>query len=193
MLNNLYRCLSKESYSSEIKHHKKTKRLPNNVPYFVDNIWEWLRPDNMPTRRLAVYASAHKSLALKFATSDDLLCKIRFADKANIVQIGQYQDAKLHPDVKKLPRLVTKYLGQSWLDSDLTNKKKYGQLFLPLLSRNETDSLLSIPELHDLKSQIINTSTFWHDVNHVISNYQLTDGELFFYADDGYYLDIEEK
>ena len=193
MTTNIYRSLSKESYSPDLKRHKKTKRAPSNVPYLVDNIWEWLRPDTMPTRRLTVCASPFKELALKYATSKDLLCTIRFAGKANVVQISQYQDAKLHPDVKKLPRTITKYLGQNWLDSDLTNKQTYGQLFIPLLSSEEVSSILNTPELLNLKEQLINTSTFWQDVNHVNGDYQLTDGELFFYADDGYYLDVKDK
>jgi len=193
MTNKIYRSLSKASYSPELKQHKTTKRAPSNVPYVVDNIWEWLRPENMPTRRLTVCASPFKELALKYATSNDLLCSVGFAGKTNVVQITNYQDAKLHPDVKKLPRLITKYLGQNWLDSDLVNKQSYGQLFIPLLSSEEVSSLLSTPELLDLKEQLTKTSTFWQDVNHVDDDYQLTDGELFFYADDGYFLDIEEK
>ncbi len=193
MTNKIYRSLSKASYSAELKRHKTTKRAPSNVPYVVDNIWEWLRPVNMPTRRLTVCASPFKELALKYATSNDLLCSVRFAGKANVVQITNYQDAKLHPDVKKLPRLITKYLGQHWLDSDLANKQTHGQLFIPLLSSEEVSDILSTPELLDLKEQLTKTSTFWQDVNHVNGDYQLTDGELFFYADDGYYLDIEEK
>ena len=102
MTNKFYRSLSEASYSPELKRHKTTKRAPSNVPYVVDNIWEWLRPDNMPTRRLTVCASPFKELALKYATSNDLLCSIRFAGQANVVQISQYQDAKLHPDVKNI-------------------------------------------------------------------------------------------
>lgn len=193
MANKFFRSLSANSYSSDLKHHKTTKRAPSNVPYVVDNIWEWLRPDNMPTRRLTVCASPFKELALKYATSNDLLCSIRFAGQANVVQISQYQDAKLHPDVKKLPRVITKYLGQNWLDSEVDNKQLYGQLFIPLLSRDEVSKVLSTPELFDLKEQLITTSTFWEDVSHVTNDYKLTDGELFFYADDGYYLEIENK
>lgn len=193
MTNKIYRSLSKTSYSAELKRHKTTKRAPSNVPYLVDNIWEWLRPNDMPTRRLTVCASPFKELALKYATSNDLLCSVRFAGKANVVQITNYQDAKLHPDVKKLPRLITKYLGQNWLDSALANKQTHGQLFIPLLSGEEVASILSTPELLDLKEQLTNTSTFWQDINHVDGDYQLTDGELFFYADDGYFLDIKEK
>lgn len=193
MTNKFYRSLSEASYSPALKRHKTTKRAPSNVPYVVDNIWEWLRPDNMPTRRLTVCASPFKELALKYATSNDLLCSIRFAGDANVVQISQYQDAKLHPDVKKLPRLITKYLGQNWLDSAIDDKQLYGQLFIPLLSSEEVSTILSTPELLDLKEQLLKLSTFWQDVHHVSSNYQLTDGELFFYANDGYFLDIEEK
>ena len=189
----IFRSLSESSYSSDLKRHKTTKRAPSNVPYVVDNIWEWLRPNIMPTRRLTVCASPFKELALKYATSNDLICSIRFAGQANVVQISQYQDAKLHPDVKKIPRLITKYLGQNWLDSELDSKKTHGQLFIPLLSSEEVSTVLSTPELLDLKQELINTSTFWQDVSHVTKDYQLTDGELFFYADDGYYLDIENK
>ena len=40
-----------------------TSRPPGNVPYYVDNIWEWLRPEGAPSRRKAAFASPTPELA----------------------------------------------------------------------------------------------------------------------------------
>lgn len=91
----IYRGIAKGSYSSSLIHHFKSKRAPSNISYLVDNIWEWLRPDNKPSRRTAVYASPQKSLASKYATENDCVCKVEFEGAVQLVQLSNYQDAKL--------------------------------------------------------------------------------------------------
>ena len=48
---------------------QSTIRVPSNVPYVVDNLWESLRPKNMPSRRHAIYASPTPELALQNASA----------------------------------------------------------------------------------------------------------------------------
>lgn len=65
MKNQVFRGISKENYDERVIQHFYSERIPLNVPYLVDNIWEWLRPDNMPKRRRSVYASPKKRVGFK--------------------------------------------------------------------------------------------------------------------------------
>jgi hypothetical protein len=192
MKNKVYRGIAKENYSIELIHHFKTKRAPSNIPYLVDNIWEWMRPSTMPSRRISVYASPQKELALKYATSNDYVCSIKFEKSVQMVQLTDYQDAKLHPEVKSIPKIILSHLGQNWLDSDLVGKKDIGQLFIPLLSKEEVESILLAPEMQSLKMSLFNHVDFWNDIKIIDEQTDLTEGELFFYAEDGYYLEIND-
>lgn len=59
---------------------------------------------------------------------------------------------------------------------------------MPLLDEQEVSSLLAHPTLKDLKQQLIDKVSFWHDIALISEQSSLTDGELFFYASDGYFL-----
>lgn len=192
MTNKIYRGISKRNYSDKIIKHYETKRIPSNIPYLVDNLWEWLRPENMPTRRTAVYASPKKELAFEYATENDYVCNVTFEGLHSVVQIKDYSDAKFHPDVKSLPKLVLKHLGQEWIDSKLSCKLLLGRLFIPSLEKEEIESILSDDLFKELKEELINTSLFWKDTYMLEDGYEQTIGELFFYAKDGYYLNIED-
>lgn len=192
MKNKFYRGLSKKSYTTEIVQHFKTQRAPSNIPYLVDNLWEWLRPLNMPSRRFSVYASPLKELAEKYALSSDLICLVELQGKSKAVQLTNYQDAKLHPDVRILQKTVLNYLGQDWLEADIENKALAGKLFIPLLSKDEIDDILDTAQMRDLKDIILKESQFWGDVSIINDETVLTDGELFFHSKDGYKLILED-
>lgn len=184
----IYRGIAKRYYSQEVIHHFKSKRAPSNIPYLVDNIWEWLRPEDKPSRRTAVYASPQKSLASQYATENDYVCTVGFKGGVDLVQVTNYPDAKFHPDVKNIPKLLLSYLGQQWLESDLEVKSEFGPLFMPLLNKEQVEKILSHPVLVQLKQTLIKEVKFWSDVHCIDEQSLLTDGELFFYAKDGYFL-----
>jgi hypothetical protein len=188
MRNKVYRGIRKDSYSEEIIHHFNTKRAPSNIPYLIDNLWEWLRPDNFPSRRYSVYASPKKELAEKYATSNDLICVVELEGDNKTFQLKDYQDAKLHPDIKVLQRAVMGFLGQDWLEGHYGQKLFSGRLFFPCLSKEEVDEILNDQDMFELRDLIIEKSTFWNDVFIVDEDYELTDGELFFHSKDGYRL-----
>lgn len=183
----LYRAIGSNNYSNKIIHHFSTKRLPSNVPYIVDNIWEFLRPEHMPSRRLSVCASPSPELALDFATSNNLLCEVNFEGQSNTVQLKDYHDAKYHPDIKTIPKVIAQYLTQEWLDKPLYAKERLGRLYIPLLEKEEVEDILS-SNLEGLKFQLHDESKFWDDVYHVEDLDSPTNGEIFFYAEDGYRL-----
>lgn len=189
----IYRAIGKENYSTKIINHLKTKRVPSNIPYVVDNILEWLRPHNMPSRRTAVFASNSKELAFMYSNNNEYICSVRFENEKNskVVQIKGYDDAKLHPDIKNLAKVVLDYLKKDYLESSLSEKEKNDlfKIFIPILSKDEIEEI--IPE--DLKSSILKISTFWKDtvfINVEGNEYKESSGEIFFHAQDGYYLDL---
>lgn len=182
----IYRSLAKSSYKPDIQYPATTQRMPSNVPFFVDNIWEWLRPEHFPSRRTSVYASPAAELAAKYANANDLIATIEFAGSYSAVQLTDFQDARFHPDVKKLPATFRKNVGQAWLDADIADKKALGALFIPVLSQNEVNGImLNYPEIADT---LRSTSTFWKDCKLITETSILTDGEVFFSAEDGYRL-----
>lgn len=184
---NIYRAIAEQYYSEQLNLHKTTKRLPSNVPYIVDNIWEFLRPEHMPSRRFTVCASPSKELALELATSNDLLCEVSFVGTPNVVKLKDYHDAKYHPDIKAIPKIIAQYLTQEWLDKPLSLKQRFGMLYIPLLDKEEVGDILS-GHLEALKFQLCAESKFWNDVYHLEDLDEPTNGEIFFHSDDGYYL-----
>jgi hypothetical protein len=53
----IYRREQTNSNSLDIRFRQTTRRPPGNIPYIVDNLWEWMRPDSFPCRRHSVFAS----------------------------------------------------------------------------------------------------------------------------------------
>lgn len=184
-MSTLYRCIAKEYFSDEII---KTPciRLPSNIPYFVDNIWELFRPGAMPSRRQSAYASPKKSLALKYANSSELLTTVEFPGSHSAAQITDYPDARLHPDVKALPLAFKNHVGEAWLTHGIKEKAKIGQLFMPTLSQQELTEILQ--EHPSLKQALRKACTFWEDCEKITPETELTDGEVFFTAPSGYLL-----
>lgn len=184
-MSTLYRCIAKEYFSDKLIRTPSI-RLPSNIPYFVDNIWELFRPGAMPSRRQSAYASPQKSLALKYANSSELLTTVEFAGSHSAAQITQYPDARFHPDVKTLPIAFKNHVGEAWLSQSIKEKAKIGQLFMPTLSKQELIEILQ--EHSSLKQALRKACTFWEDCQEITSETKLTDGEVFFTAPSGYFL-----
>ena len=186
----LYRGISNAHYSPDLQRHFTSQRVPSNVSYLVDNLWEWLRPEGMPSRRTAVFACPHINLVEKYATDSTLICTIDIVGKATVAQLTDFEDAKLHPDVKALPKLVLSILGQEWVDYDAKVKSNLAvsQLFIPAMRKAEMDKFLTFEHYGKLKAAIEKKSTFWSDIKLVETGDEITDGEVFFHAPNGYYL-----
>lgn len=191
---------SKEKYIVEL-YPEKTARVPSNIPYVVDNIWEYLRPNEMPSRRHATYASPRKELALKYANDNSTLCGVMASVTTIAAQITNYDDARLHPDVKLIPKIIFKHLGQEWIDSNIELKTIAGKLFIPALKQSETAEIINAggDALISMIDEIKEKSTFWQDC-HLFDaadltspDNKLTTGEVFFHSPDGYYLIEQEK
>ncbi len=160
------------------------KRIPGNVPYVVDNVWEFLRPDTMPSRRHAIYASPTPELALENANADDrqggyVACYVRIQGGFKIAQL-HVNDARHHQDVKAITRLLQKHSSEL-TECPFESKQQIAPLFLPGITVAELQAcLLQSPVLTCLFEQITPASVFWGGASNAISSHS---GELFFELD----------
>lgn len=158
------------------------RRLPSNIPYMVDNLWEFTRPSERPSRRHAVYASPTPELALTYAIAGGaersyIACKIDFQNDPVFMQLS-VEDAKLHPDILVLQQFVNRKLG-SWSAMTLDHKTELAPLFLPGVTREELLTAMARSAfLHDLVHAAAALVTFWWPEQEIKET-----GELFFEID----------
>lgn len=146
---------------------RTSPRKPGNVPYYVDNIWEWLRPDNMPSRRYAAFGSPKPEIAAELARKD--LADVYLVEPDEGARFCQLAgdnapvDARYHPDCDKL-KLVVRSLDAKWHSADLEVRVQLAPLFLPCSSKDEVAKLMELGGLPFDPDEIRKQSTFWQDV-----------------------------
>jgi len=193
----LYRAIRSKEMRPEIFEYWTTRRVPGNIPYLVDNLWEWLRPESFPSRRRIACASPTPALALAGASTslvdanELVVTTVEFRGRVVIAQVPQ-TDARYHPDVKKLPKAIFAQLGAEWTELPANRRSELASLFLPVILAEEVDAALSGFERgHELRAIICKTSTFWSEAKLVSSDASTlpyAEGEIFFEALDGYRL-----
>ncbi len=174
---------------------QSTIRVPSNVPYVVDNLWEWLRPEAMPSRRHAIYASPSAELALANASAPladgdrYVACRV-IVDPADI-RIAQLlvRDAREHSDIRLISRWVGRH-AQAIAQLELEKKQQLAPLFMPGLRADELEKLIFLDELvAEFCKYSSRCSTFWSEA---ASHSSSDEGELFFElisAEAFYYLE----
>ncbi len=181
----IFRAVPRINFNPEHEYgrHPGT-RLPGNVPYLVDNLWEFTRPDDMPSRRNSVYASPTAALALDGAAGVEqpqegfIACRVECRSPLKIFQLS-VADARYHPDVKKLQKVVhAKLAGQDPVGVE--GKLALAPLFVPGMTRDELKaSMVGNSRLRDLVMALAALVTLWKDTpNSAV-------GELFFEIDEG--------
>jgi hypothetical protein len=201
----IYRAKNPEDVDpDDVKRPRPTRRMPGNVPYLVDNLWAWTRPDGYPDRRASAYASPTVDQAIKSAGGDDVVAyRVVFAGEYNLAQLGAPEDkgfdrsdARYHPDCDDLVELVRKTLDNggktfSWATQPVKQKQIAAQLYCPCLTGEEVDHIFkTVDVLGAHRDEIYNAVTFWDDVT-LIEGDRLNDtekGELFFEYPGGYML-----
>lgn len=160
-----------------------TMRIPSNVPYVVDNLWEWLRPEDMPSRRHAIYASPTPELALANASAAlapgeiYVACRVIVAPAHIRVAQLAVRDAREHPDIRTVSRWVSSH-GQSLIELGPINKQQVAPLFMPGLVREEVERLRHSDSLVDeVCFHLREASTFWRTATPPTAS---AEGELFF-------------
>ena len=170
----------------ELKKRKHgTKRAPENVPYIVDNLWEWKRPEEYPNRRYSVFAAPSPESAAASATNASRLYTVSLPADARIVQIRGISDAKLHRDCKHLPRkLMALLYKEGWTEKSADEKRLLSPLWAPCLSKEEVESLFTLEPLASIRKEMWCSVSFWEDVGLLESVDNLADnvGEIFFEA-----------
>lgn len=166
----------------EYRRHPGT-RLPRNVPYLVDNLWEFTRPDDMPSRRHSVYASPTAALALDGAAGVGQLqdgfvaSRVECRSSPKTFQLS-VADARYHPDVKRLQTVVhDKLAGPDPVGFE--SKLALAPLFVPGMTRDELKTAMEgNAGLRDLVMELALLVTLWKDTpNSAV-------GELFFELDE---------
>lgn len=190
---NLYRAVSRSSFVADKKHYGfvNSIRIPKNVPYVVDNLWEWLRPDHMPSRRYAIYASPSIELALWNASAGDgdfVACKINFdRSKVKVAQL-MVEDARNHPDIRLLSNIISGY-GSVMANASFEKRRDIGILFTPGISREDLNLLrTSVIEVNEICREFAQKSTFWNEAAMDIFEHS---GEVFFELLDGSFYTLE--
>lgn len=179
----LYRAVATfaDGEQEQLHRWRPTVRLPSNVPYVVDNLWEYLRPDDMPCRRHSAYASPSAALALANASADDrgkgfTAYRVEIFGSYRVAQLT-VKDARQHPDIRRLQRLV-QARQPAWTVLPLRSRQKIAMVFAPATSKAE---LLSVaaeePELARFLAETQTLCTFWSDAKAMPT---CTEGELFF-------------
>ncbi|WBS04096.1 hypothetical protein OU994_07370 [Pseudoduganella sp. SL102] len=180
----IFRAVPRAAYKAEKVHTRYPgARLPGNVPYFVDNMWEFTRPEDKPSRRHAVYASPTAALALDGAAGVGqpqdgfIACRVECRTSPKTFQLSVV-DARYHPDVKRLQRVVHDRLG-GHPHIGLESKLALAPLFLPGVTRDELRSAMEgNTELDGLVKELAALVTLWTDTPDTAV------GELFFEIDE---------
>ncbi|WP_274644423.1 hypothetical protein [Pseudomonas serbica] len=174
---------SKLAKSAEGYRRQSTLRIPSNVPFVVDNLWEWLRPDSMPSRRHAIYASATPELALENASAPladgDYYVACRVIVDPNEIRVAQLHmsDARHHEDVRMISRWISSH-SQEFTEIPLAERQALALLFSPALRQHELEELRQhCPLIQDLCTYVREQSTFWPTA---FTEPNGTSGELFF-------------
>ena len=167
--------------AGEPQFPRATVRLPSNVPYVVDNLWEFLRPQSMPSRRHSIYASPTPELARQNCSGRDQgqgFCVYRLVVEGRVLLAHlSVTDAREHADVQ-LTRHTVQSVVQQMADASAEEKSSLGLLFLPGASRADWERARAASAL---AAQLIDglsaASTFWRDASPTPNSD--SNGELF--------------
>jgi hypothetical protein len=174
----IYRCVS--SHRSGLTYAPLGRRIAKHVPTLVDNIWEYLRPVEMPSRRSSAFGSPTPALASRFGPANGIVRKVFVTEPCSIVQLLGCPDAGLHEDIDAIPAVIAA-VGPP---DDLMNR-----LSSIMLHRSQTSELVDDAGLSYL--MIAKISTFWQQCAFLdLPAVRARDavGEIFFEAPGGYEL-----
>lgn len=184
----MYRAVLKKDWEKNPTLRRlPTNRVPSNVPYLVDNIWEYLRPAEAPSRRQAIYASPDPEQTLKSASvsqSEDnplLVCEVQIEDEGCRIAHLSVSDARYHPDIQRIMWFASRFFARMFAGLGEAQHLGYAPLFMPATSAAIIGQLLARPELAELH-EVARTCTIWKEAKfHVVPSH---DGELFFELSD---------
>jgi len=141
-----------------------TRRIPKNIPYLVDNVWEFLRPRGAPSRRHAAYASPTPELALQNASSAPgktyEVCEVVLRPEAMLV-VCSVSDERLHADVRQLPIELLAVLGEALSTGPVAQNLGLAPLFMPAVPAEDLRAFFG--RHPNLAERCRMVSRFWND------------------------------
>lgn len=170
-----------------------TRRVPGNVPYVVDNLWEWKRPEGLPNRRYSVFASPLRKLAKGSATHGEQLYRVEIQGNCRIAQIEE-PDAKEHPDCRNLKKLLVSFLYEKgWVETSIGEKRDISALWAPCLLKEEVQEIFSSDPLREIRDALWDAITIWDGARIVDASKKLPfpKGEVFFEAEEWSLIPLE--
>lgn len=176
----LYRAVPRSGFDPGRQHKRHPgARLPANVPYFVDNLWEFTCPNDKPSRRYAVYASPTPELALAGGSGVNrheegfIACRVECLRPPKTFQCS-VSDARGHPDLTFLRQAIQeRFAGRTPLAFE--TRLALAPVFLPGMARLElAKAMKQNATLRDFVDMLASTVTLWTDTP------DLASGELFF-------------
>ena len=186
----IYRAVAGASNGELKKPRPESRRIPKHIPYVVDNLWEWTRPPGYADRRQCAYGSRTPEEARAYGQGK--VFALEFPGEHYLCQLRGYGDAKCHPDVKEVKEAAFKALGgYDWSNRSLAEKTAGGRLYMPGLTADEVETVLTDAGLAETDKADLKASVqFWNDVTLVEPGQELPDaeGEIFFTYPDGYIL-----
>lgn len=169
------------SIRGEPQSARGTTRIAMNVPYIIDNVWEYLRPEAMPCRRHAVYASPTPELAASYITASakgrgTAVYQLVISGTDKVAQLA-VEDAKLHPDIRAIGAIVQAGSAEL-MDSSWETKQAASVLFMPGASKADLRRCVEeSPFAAEFVRQASAKSAFWFDAKAGVFN---PTGEVFF-------------
>lgn len=181
----IYRAESTGASDVVVKKRHSTRRAPLNVPYIVDNLWEWARPQGYPNRRYSIFAVPSPKTAAESAHVPHAIYEVcsMTPPETPIAQIRGVEDAKRHPDCKSLPRKLLQLLGmEKWTEMAMWEKRELAPLWSPCLLKEEMEALMP----PGIREEMLGAVTLWKDVQLLTLDGDLADevGEVFIEADE---------
>lgn len=187
----IYRAIKAGADSKKIYKPYTTMRAPGNVPYVVDNLWEWKRPDEYPNRRYSAFASPTAELAMKSARRGERAYKVELKGEPKVCQLMGWEDSKCHPECTNLRGIILNRVGKDWPDYNIDKKVEIGRLFMPCLKKEEVEGLFNrVEALKKINKEISDAIRYWNHVVLIKEGDSLPDpqGEVFFEYEDGFEL-----
>lgn len=146
---------------------RQSARVPGNINFYVDNIWEWLRPEDMPSRRHSAFASPCPKIAAQaIGGTTAEVYRVEPALDARFCQLVQGDkpdDAKYHSDCILFKKLIIKPFQEHWITMPLEKRLFVAPLFMPCASKDEIDVVMGGDHPWDVNAIKVNSS-FWDDV-----------------------------
>ncbi|MDM0108483.1 hypothetical protein QTH97_26275 [Variovorax sp. J22R24] len=186
MTETLYRAVKTLSATEAETIHRwrPTVRLPSNVSYMVDNLWEFLRPADMPCRRHAVYASPSAELAVQCAAqlSNPLPTAyvVAITGPYRVAQLD-VEDAREHADLRAV-RAMVQERQKEWTELPWDTRLRLGILFAPGATKADWERVIREDAVvAGVVAELSSVSTFWASAHAPVASSR---GELFFELQD---------